>query len=57
MKVQKQVYFVHYQIKLNQENFSDCKEAKTSPLAYDYNLAEECWNFSEKIINEKTKYL
>ncbi len=35
---------------------SNCKQTKTSPLAYDYHLAEECWNFSEKIINEKTKH-
>ncbi|CAF1110421.1 unnamed protein product [Rotaria sordida] len=34
---------------------ADCKEAKSSPLAYNKILAEECWNFSEKIINEKTK--
>ncbi len=36
---------------------SDCKQSKTSPLACNHQLAEECWNFSEKIINEKTKYL
>ena len=34
----------------------NCKEAKPSPLAYDKNLAEECWEFSENIINEKTKF-
>jgi NAD(P)-dependent dehydrogenase (short-subunit alcohol dehydrogenase family) len=34
---------------------SDCKESKTSPLACNHQLAEECWSFSEKIINEKTK--
>lgn len=33
----------------------NCKEAKTSPLAYSKKLAEECWEFSERIINEKTK--
>jgi NAD(P)-dependent dehydrogenase (short-subunit alcohol dehydrogenase family) len=35
----------------------DCKDAKTSPLAYNTKLAKECWEFSEKIIDEKTKYL
>ncbi|CAF1229188.1 unnamed protein product [Adineta steineri] len=35
---------------------ADCKEAKASPLAYNIKLAEECWNFSENIINEKTKF-
>jgi retinol dehydrogenase-12 len=34
---------------------ADCKEARPSPLAYHKNLAEECWEFSEKIISEKTK--
>ncbi|CAF3390971.1 unnamed protein product, partial [Rotaria sp. Silwood2] len=34
---------------------ADCKEAITSPLAYNKKLAEECWEFSERIINEKTK--
>jgi NAD(P)-dependent dehydrogenase (short-subunit alcohol dehydrogenase family) len=34
---------------------ADCKEAKPSPLAYNKKLAEECWEWSEKIINEKTK--
>ncbi|CAF4720264.1 unnamed protein product [Rotaria sp. Silwood1] len=34
----------------------NCKEAKTSPLAYNKKLAEECWEFSERIVNEKTKH-
>jgi len=33
-----------------------CEEAKPSPLAYNRKLAEECWEFSERIISEKTKY-
>ncbi len=35
---------------------ADCKEAKPSPLAYNNKLAEECWELSERIISEKTKY-
>ncbi|CAF2555728.1 unnamed protein product [Rotaria sp. Silwood2] len=35
---------------------ANCKEAKSSPLAYNKKLAEECWKFSEKIIDERTKY-
>jgi NAD(P)-dependent dehydrogenase (short-subunit alcohol dehydrogenase family) len=34
---------------------ADCKEAKPSPLAYNRKLAEECWEFSERLISEKTK--
>jgi len=34
---------------------SDCQELTGSPLAYNHQLAEECWSFSEQIINEKTK--
>ncbi|CAF1942954.1 unnamed protein product [Rotaria magnacalcarata] len=34
----------------------NCKQAKSSPLAFNKQLAEECWEFSEKIISEKTKY-
>jgi hypothetical protein len=34
---------------------SDCKQTKTSSLASNHQLAEECWSFSEKIINEKIK--
>ncbi|CAF1175181.1 unnamed protein product [Didymodactylos carnosus] len=36
---------------------SDCKEAQPSQIAYNQKLAEECWNKSEEIIEEKTKYL
>ncbi|CAF1184037.1 unnamed protein product [Didymodactylos carnosus] len=35
---------------------ADCKEATSSPLAYNQKLAEGCWEFSEGIIKEKTKY-
>ena len=34
---------------------ADCKEAKPSSLAYNTRLAEECWEFSERLISEKTK--
>jgi hypothetical protein len=34
---------------------SDCKESKTSSLAYNHQLAEQCWDFNENIIDEKTK--
>ena len=35
---------------------ADCQEAKPSPLAYNKRLSEECWEFSERIIREKTSY-
>ncbi|CAF1609428.1 unnamed protein product, partial [Didymodactylos carnosus] len=35
---------------------ADCKEAKPSALAYNKKLAEECWQYSERIIDEKMKY-
>ncbi len=34
---------------------SDCQVRKPSKLALDTRLAEECWNESEKLINEKLK--
>ena len=34
---------------------SDCQVRKPSQLALDTRRAEECWNESEKIINEKIK--
>ena len=36
---------------------ADCQEAKPSPLGYNRKMAEECWEFSERIIAEKTKHL
>lgn len=36
---------------------ADCQEAKPSPLAYNRKMAEECWEFSERIIAEKTKHI
>ncbi|CAF0880871.1 unnamed protein product [Didymodactylos carnosus] len=36
------------------EFYADCKQAEASPIVYNKTLAEECWNFSEKMINEKT---
>jgi hypothetical protein len=34
---------------------SDCQVKKPSELALDIHRAEECWNESEKLINEKIK--
>ena len=34
---------------------SNCQVRKSSELALDPHRAEECWNESEKLINEKIK--
>ena len=34
---------------------SNCQVAKPSALALDAHRAEECWNESEKLINERIK--
>jgi hypothetical protein len=34
---------------------SDCQVKQPSKLALDTRRAEECWNESEKLINEKIK--
>ncbi len=36
---------------------SNCRVAQPSPVAYNSQKAQELWYLSEKIVNEKTKYL
>ena len=36
---------------------SNCRVAEPNPVAYNSNKAQELWDLSGKIVNEKTKYL